>query len=191
MDVLEELTAVAEVPAQREPESDKKYSLVVAEYSDGDRDIPDVLMTVKEFATELTFKNFEQGIRKQVEVGDVYNAMKAKRHPLPVVLVDDQAYLSKEAFDAWENRPVRGEGTSAVAASKRSDEDLVKLAGEAQKKLAKTAGRIEKLLNRRDKEAGLVQKYVTQLVSRFGDEEAANLVGKYIAANPDENKETD
>lgn len=190
MDLMEELTAVSEVPEQREPHDDNKdYSLVVGTYGEGEG--PDGLLTVAEFAAELTFKNFEAGQRGTeavVKDAQIYNAIRAKRHPLPVVLVGDRVYLPKDAFQVWDERPVRGEG-SGPAPSKRSDEDLIKLAGEAQKKLTKTQNRIEKLLTRRDKEAKLVERYTTQLVSRFGETEATAKVSAYVEANPDEKSE--
>lgn len=190
MDVLEELGQVG-VPEQRQSEDSgsKEFSLVVGEHPDGTDPAEIKVLTVKEFATELTWKNFEKGERKQVEPADIYNAIKAKRHPLPVVLIGERAYLPAQAFEVWENRPVRGEGTSAAAPSKRSDEELIKLTAEKQKALAKTAERIEKLLARRDKEAELVKKYTRQLVERFGEDEAAAKVAEYVAANPDSETE--
>lgn len=180
VDVLEELGQVT-VPEQRESAEDSKYGNVVASYPDG-TEVPG-LLTVAEFTNELTIRNFDKGMRHDGIVRDasVYTAMTAKRHPIPVVLVGDKAFLPQEAFDAWENRPVRGEGTGGPA-SRRSDEDLLKVSANARESLAKTEKRIENLLGRRDKERKLVERYDRQLSERFGDNAWAK-VDEWISAN--------
>lgn len=200
MDVLEELTAVAEVPQPRESNeqaeqaenNDKDFSLVVATHDEGADPKELGLLTVAEFAAQQTFKNFSAGLEPteaMVQPNQVYTAIRAKRHPLPVVLVGDKAYLPAQAFEVWANRPARGEGGPSGATSKRTDEDLVKLAAENRKKLAKTQDRIEKLLARRDKEAKLAERYNRQMAERFGEDEAVKKVDEWIAANGDSETE--
>lgn len=183
MDVLEELAEVT-VPEQREPaeDVDAKYGNVLATYPEGAE--VDGLMTVAGFAAELTFKNFENGLRgveAQVVPNDIYQVIRAKRHPLPVVLVGDKAFIPQEAFQAWAERPTRGEGTGA-SGSRRSDEDLLKLSAKAREELLKTENRIEALLGRRDKERKRLEKYSAQIFERFGENAWAK-VDEWVSAN--------
>lgn len=181
--------------AENETETGSKYGLILGTYDDDSA--PDGLMTVKEFAAELTYKNFEAGLRgvdAMVDSQAVYTAMKAKRHPLPVVLVDDSAYLPTEAFEAWANRPVRGEGGTSVAGSRRSDDDLLRLAAKARSDAMKLSDRKVRLEERLEKAKNTAVKYGRQLRERFGEVGWAK-VDEWVSANEadsaisDENEE--
>lgn len=200
LDVLNEMTQVAEVPAPRdsdENETEAKYGNIVATFDDGSE--PDGLLTAKEFAAELTYQNFQNGLRgvdAMVDVQNVYNAMKGKRHPLPVVLVGESALLPQEAFEAWANRPVRGEGGSTVAASKRTDDDLLRLASEKRSAIIKMEARKARLVERLETAQKQAVAYGRQLRERFGDEGWAQ-VDKWESENEahtaisDDNEEND
>lgn len=146
---------------------------------------PEGTLTVAEFASHLTVQAILAGAGVDGVVKDpaVYTAVKAKRHPLPVVLVypegveateDNQnqakVYLPQaEAEEAWKNRPTRGDGNGS-SVSKRSFDDLLE---DAAKKLLATAAikkRLDRTQSQFDKASGTLTKYEGWLRTYFKDE---------------------
>jgi hypothetical protein len=161
-----------------------KYGLVVAQLPEGEQ--PADTMTAREFAALLTVKRVRSAPADAdpttlvVPESAIYAAMRAARHPLPVVLVADKAYLPvAQAIKAWEDRPVRGEG--AAATSKRSDADLLKTAASARRSMQALQARLENLTERADKAVSLVDKYTAWLGDRDLDWAA---VDAWEAENP-------
>lgn len=149
-----------------EAKEDKpKYPLIVETREEG-ADTSD-LLTPTQFAAKLTVRNVLAEAQKTenqnledpgltVPVTNIYTAMKATRHPFPVVLVGETAYLQK--FDvsakAWDERPTRGEGSSATSGGKLDDEDLKRLAWksyEDQETLYKRRNRLNERISKSEK----------------------------------------
>jgi hypothetical protein len=128
------------------------------------------LLTVAEFANELTVRNLTtkgMGADGIVDKSTVYVAMRAVRNPLPVVLVDDTAYLQRSSMTDWDNRPVRGEGTSASgSASTMTNDKLLRVSADARDKRDALQRRLESLQARLAAAEKLVAKRGTQLTAR-------------------------
>lgn len=141
---------------------------------------PEGTLTIAEFAGHLTFENLTkkgQGLEGIVKDQNIYTGVKAKK-ALPVVLVfaDDadqhdqrnaKVYLPvKEATEAYENRPARGEG-GAAAASKRDKDTLVTGLAKKTMELAKIEERLARTQEQRAKASATVQKYHGWLAEHF------------------------
>lgn len=168
-------TSVSAQDAQSAPSGDgdentSKYPNVSAVYATRDEVPEDVnLYTVAEFSARLTVRNVTErnlGIDGIVKDSAVYTAMRALRHPLPVVLVGETALLGDEAFQAWDARPARGEGTTSTG-GRLSDEDLLKAADKARNDVDSLNRRLNSLKARLDKADKLQTKRERQLSERF------------------------
>jgi len=129
------------------------------------------LVTSKTFADNISVRNVMNGKGADglIQVQNVYNAQKAKRHPIPVVLVEDTVYLPEAlATTAWDNRPERGEGGSTTSGV-LSDEDLARLTFRAQDTLAGDKRRLATLTAKIEKSQKLADKRNSQAQARFGD----------------------
>lgn len=142
-----------------------KYPNIV-ETREADADTSD-LLTVTEFASRLTVRNVQRAIEQGkpeeatngiVQPSAVYNAQKAARNPLPVVLVGDTAYVQafEVSSEAWDARPTRGEGAGTTGGGKLADEDLLRLSWKAtnevdrlEKRLASVQANLEKANKRK------------------------------------------
>jgi len=117
-----------EAPVEGTESSEKsKYTNVSATFAEGDKGIPDGLLTVSDFANKLTVRNIVEknlGADGVVDKSAVYAAMRAVRNPLPVVLVGDTAWLSPDAVAVWDERPARGEGAERQSRESRDQEHL-------------------------------------------------------------------
>lgn len=137
--------------------------------------------TLPEFAGLLTLHLLQKNGMDPKNIIDkpvIYNSARAKRHPLPVVLVwakdaeGDQskatAYIPiEEGFKAWEERPARGEGaTTNTTSSTRPIEDLFKDAAGKRKDLEAMTARRDKLNERIAKATTQVEKYGKWLSDR-------------------------
>lgn len=166
-----------------------KYTNIVETREEGnDSD----LMTISEFANQLTVKNIQEknlGADGVVDKSAVYAAMRAVRHPLPVVLVGDGAsavaLLPQAAFQAWEERPTRGEGASGGAGGRLSDEDLFKAADVARTKRDALVKRMESLQARMKQAENLYTKRDRQLSERFGTD-GWTKVDEWVSVNTPE-----
>lgn len=182
--------------------TEKKYTNIVSEVSEGSD--TDGLMTAPEFARYLTLRNIrasianggDGGLDDVVDQQNIYTAMKAKTHPLPVVMVGDSAYLPVESAEAaWDARPERGTGTST--GSKLGDEDLLKAAASVRQRVTKLAKYMEGAKERLGKLEDLQTKRNRQLVDRFGGtaESVWSKVDEWESANEvsesDESDSTD
>lgn len=167
-------------------DSGSKYSNVV-ETREADADVSD-LHTVADFANQLTVTNITQknmGADGVVDKSAVYAAMRAVRHPLPVVMVGSQAYLPDSAFKAWDERPARGEGGAGSSGGKLSDEDLLRLSATARDTKDALTKRLESLQGRLNKATGLLAKRDRQLAERFG-QGAWDKVDEWVSAHETE-----
>lgn len=137
--------------------------------------------TLPEFAGLLTLHLLQKNGMDAKNIIDkpvIYNSARAKRHPLPVVLVwakdaqGDQskaaAYIPVEAgFKAWDERPARGEGaTPNTTGSTRAIEDLFKDASGKRADLASMTARRDRLNERIAKATTQVEKYGVWLTGR-------------------------
>lgn len=138
--------------------------------------------TLPEFAGLLTLHLLQKNGMDPKNIIDkpvIYNSARAKRHPLPVVLVwakdaeGDQksatAYIPiEEGFKAWDERPARGEGgsTSTATGSTRPIEDLFKDASGKRAELAAVTARRDRLNERITKANVQVEKYAKWLKDR-------------------------
>lgn len=166
-----------------------KYTNIVETREEGN---DEGLMTISEFANQLTVKNITEknlGADGVVDKSAVYAAMRAVRHPLPVVLVgsgaEAVALLPQAAFQAWEMRPTRGEGASGAAGGRLSDEDLLKAADVARTKRDALVKRLEGLQARIKQAENLYSKRDRQLSERFGDT-GWDKVDEWVSANTPE-----
>lgn len=147
-------------------------------------------MSITDFAGYLTVKHIqEKGAEAtQADIVDrqfFYTGVKAVRNPIPVVLVvpDDAAegdyenakvYLPlAEAEQAYKDRPVRGEGSTAQPTSKLSDEDLL---AQAAKKL----GELNAQKDRAAKLADKIAKSQAQYDKVFARVQARNLTQEHV-----------
>lgn len=151
--------------------SESKYTNVVATYEPGSE--PEGLKTVSDFASELSIRNVlaAQASGKGATAADlvdksaIYVAMRAVRNPLPVVLVGKTAMLPPEAVQAWDERPVRGEGTGPTGGT-LSDEDLYKAADRARSSVSALEKRLASVSDRLSKAKKLQEKRSNQLTAR-------------------------
>lgn len=181
-----------------ESDSDKPKYPNIVETRDEGADVTD-LLTATQFANKLTVRNVlkaaEAGETPEdvtVPVTNVYTAMKASRHPLPVVMVGDTAYLQN--FDlsahAWDERPTRGEGGTA-AGSKLDDDRLMALSWktyEEVEKLTKRLASVQERLNKANKRKEMRSRQLDERgISWTKVEEyaAENLNGEEIADDED------
>ncbi len=159
-------TESADVSTEPKP----KYPNIVEERPE-DADVSD-LMTVGEFASALSFRNFKNGLGIESIVKDqnIYAMLSAARHPLPVVLVGDKALLRWElAEEVYDNRPERGAG--AATATTISDDRLLELSAKVRDRVNKLED-LQKVRAERIAEAKkTLDKRVKQGASRFGTEE--------------------
>src|SRR6185295_16776246 len=130
----------------------------------------DGTLTVAEFAGYLTVEAIKAGagVEGIVDKQNIYTATKAKRHPLPVVLVfaddADQSDLSnakvylpvKEATEAWQNRLARGE--SSATTSKKTQDDLLTDAAKRSITLASIQKRLDRANEQKAKAVKLLEK---------------------------------
>jgi hypothetical protein len=151
-------------------EGDKKYGNVVRTLPEGAD--TSGLMTAREFAAYMTVQKVRSATPQQladatslvVPESAIYAAMRAQRHPLPVVLAADKAMLPvAQAEAAWNARPVRGEGAPS---SKRTDADLLKVAAKARATHAELLARLANLQERVDKAKAVVDRYTGWLTER-------------------------
>ncbi len=175
-------------------ESKPKYTNIVETREEGN---DEGLMTISEFANQLTVKNITEknlGADGVVDKSAVYAAMRAVRHPLPVVLVGDAALLPSAAFEAWDTRPTRGEGASGTTGGRLSDEDLFKAADVARTKRDALVKRLEGLQARIKQAENLYTKRDRQLSERFGTD-GWTKVDEWVSANTaeiaDDEKDSD
>lgn len=146
-------------------------------------------LQVSQFASYLSIRNIQSGDfasdleGAMVKDNNVYAALKATRHPLPVVLVfaddvDPSAYTTEEAQKsakvylnkvvaeaAWDERPVRGSGGTTVG-SRRSDEDLLKVAGQKRAEVAGYRARLAVLNTKLEKGEKHLARYGDELTRR-------------------------
>lgn len=169
------------------PES--KYPNVVATYASLDEVPEDLkLHTPAEFAGLLTVRNVttkNMGLDGIVKDSAVNSALRAVRHPLPVVLVGETAYLSESAFTDWDNRPVRGEGATG-GGGRLSDDDLLKAAASARDSVDSLTRRLDSIKTRLAKAETLRTKRTRQLTERFAGESETSLwerVDAWASAN--------
>lgn len=167
-------------------ESTDLYPNVLKTYTANDLpagEAPPNTMTIPEFTGHLTLENITKrgmGVDGIVKDQNVYNATKAKRDPIPVVLVfsvnedgsvndnqkDAKVYIPvAEGTEAYLNRPERGSGTS-TSTSKRSDEDLIEDASKKRQDLNALQDRIKKLAERVEKAQNVYDKYGKWLSDR-------------------------
>lgn len=139
-----------------------KYPNIVESREEG-ADVSD-LLTPTQFASKLTVRNVlkenskptdEQNLEDPsltVPVTNVYTAMKAARHPIPVVMVGDTAYLQSFELSAhaWDERPTRGEG-GTTAGSKLDDDRLKALSWKTYEEVEKLNKRLDSIKERLDK----------------------------------------
>lgn len=163
------------------------------EYTPGTN--PEGTLSIPEFAAHVTIENFKGGnLDPSAVVKDqaIYAAVKAKRYPLPVVLVlgaestdpkDARVFVPvAEAMAAWQDRPARGEG-SAAAVSARSEGDLLNVSAKKFSALGKLQARLDRLTAQVDKTRAQHDKYVHQLaqVARVDDDVAAQRIADKAA----------
>lgn len=129
------------------------------------------LITEKAFADALTVRNVLAGKMADgiVPVQNIYNAVKAKRHPIPVVLVDGNRYVPQaQATEAWDNRPERGEGSGSTSGT-LTDERLALLTFQVQDKVNAANRRLKVLQDKIAKDTKTMEKRNAQALARFGD----------------------
>jgi len=168
----------------------QKYSNVV-ETRPEDADVSD-LYTVSDFASKLTVRNItEKGMGADgiVKDSNVYAAMRAVRHPLPVVLVGEPAnptaYLPEAAVAAWDSRPARGEGAATGSGGRLSDDELFRLSAQVRDKRDALQKRLASLQNRIAQAENLFNKRDRQLSERFADS-GWDKVDEWVSANTEE-----
>lgn len=162
-------TPVTDTPAADgdKPEDKPKFTNVTTSFLAGDP-VPDGYLSVSEFANELTVRNITvkgMGADGVVDKSVVYNAIKAVRHPLPVIVVGDTAYLGPDAFIAWDERPARGEG-SGTSGGTLSDDDLFRRAADVRDKVDALTRRVASTQERLAKAQTLLAKRENQLSAR-------------------------
>lgn len=159
---------------------------------------PEGTLTVAEFAAHLTVENIKAGagVEGVVQIGNIYTATKAARHPLPVVLVfaddDDQSeqktakvYLPvAEATAAYANRPARGEGGNA-AASKRSQDELLTDAAKKAITLASIQVRLDRAKEQQNKAVSQLEKYHGWLAEYFKGTELSTVTDENGEPRPE------
>jgi hypothetical protein len=142
---------------------------------------PEGTLTVAEFAGKLTVENIlaGKGVEGLVKDTNIYTAIKAKRSPLPVVLVlpddsdndrDAKVYLPEaEAREAYENRPERGTGNGS--ASKRSYDELLEDAAKKFLALQAIETRLKRAQDQYGKANAQLEKYKGWLRPTHKDDE--------------------
>lgn len=179
---------------------DSKYTNVTATYG-SEEEVPEgtKLYTVTEFTAALTVRNITErnmGVDGVVKDSAVYTAMRAVRHPLSVVLVDGNAFLTDAAFAEWDSRPERGTG-AASNGGRLSDDDLLKAANAARDKVDSLTRRMASLTSRLDAARKLHAKRERQMTDRFSTDAdtAWTRVDEWASANEveaaDDNDETE
>lgn len=133
---------------------------------------PEGTLSIAEFAAHLTVEAIKAGagVEGVVDKANIYTATKAKRRPLPVVLVfaddADQSDLSKakvylpvtEATEVYQERlKNRGDG-AASASSKKTPEDLLTDAAKRSISLANVTKRYNRVAEQKAKAAKLLDK---------------------------------
>lgn len=182
------------------PTGDSKYTNVTATYG-SEAEVPEgtKLYTVTEFTAALTVRNIVErnlGVDGVVKDSAVYTAMRAVRHPLSVVLVDGNAFLTNDAFVEWDSRPERGTG-AASNGGRLSDDDLLKAANAARDKVDSLNRRMASLTSRLDAAKKLFAKRERQMTDRFNTsaDTAWTRVDEWASANEveaaDDNDETE
>lgn len=157
---------------------------------------PEGTLTVSEFAGHLTLTAFmeAQSANRPPSLADIvkdpaiYTSTKAKRHPLPVVLVfpedsdeqrDAKVYLPvAEATAAYQARPERGNGTSATAnGTRRTAEDLIDAGAKKLNELNAIKVRLDRAQAQFDKASGILAKTAKWLRPLLNDTLAPNADG--------------
>lgn len=162
-------------PAEGNSEDGPKYPNVLNTLPEGS-EIPENYFTIADWSKNLTVRNVlppeaggkGMGADGVVDKNAVYAATKAVRNPLPVVLVGDTVYLGPEAVEAWDARPVRGEGAGSTG-GQLSDEDLLKAAARARSQVTFLKGRLASISDRLNKATTLQEKRSKQLTARNMD----------------------
>jgi hypothetical protein len=161
----------------------KIYPNVVASYNFDAFPVgeaPPGTATLPNFAGLLTLKLIQEkgpSVDNIVDKPVIYNSARAKRNPLPVVLVwaegeeGDQktatAFIPIEAgFKAWQERPVRGAGPTNTTTSARPIEDLFKDAAGKRAELTAMVARRDRLNERIEKATTQLEKYAGWLKAR-------------------------
>lgn len=156
---------------------------------------PEGCLTVNEFAGTLTLRAYQSGVTDLsafVQSPAVYQALKAKRHPIPVVLVlpegsqdlaDARVFIPEvEGIAAWDGRPARGSGSDA-AASTRSKDELMATAAKKVLERSKIQARLDRATEQLGKADKTVAKYVGWLAQFFANDRDAAFAAMQEAAD--------
>lgn len=180
-------------------EQKPEYTNVLRTVSAADLDngaAPEGCMSVTDFAAHLTMTAMMERMQKgetvdatsYVNYTNVLNACKAKRDPLPTVLVQDadgsvRPYIPvNEGTEAWNNRPVRGSGEGRATSGRLDDDKLIKVYRETKEAIEKAENRITKANELLAKKRPLLERRVSQLEARFGKDEWEKKVEAVIEA---------
>jgi len=165
-------TAVDVTPDASGTDDSKPYPNVLCEVQDeNDPNLAQYgeLLNSTDFSKKITFKLMiadGKGADGYVAAANVYAAMKAKRHPLPVVIVAGTALIPWDLGSAaWDERPVRGEGETA-SSGVLTDEELLVAYGRALATLDKRVKLLKRAQEVHDKFVALVTKRESQLSVR-------------------------
>jgi hypothetical protein len=182
-----------------EGESAALYPRVLRSYKVGDPDLtegenPPGTLTVNEFAGQLSIDNFQAGntsLDAIVNAANIYTGVKAKREPLPVVLVypadsddmkDAKVFLPyAEASEVYRNRPERGTGSAAT--TKRTYDEMVLDAAKKLNQLKAIVIRFDRVADQKLKAEGILAKYKGWIRPSHKDDENPDEAVNLVIAN--------
>lgn len=192
-------TEVSAPSTDSETADKPKYTNITATYPEG-TEVPDGFKTITDFAGELSVRNVlaAQAEGRGASAADlvdksaIYAATRAVRNPLPVIVIGETAYLGPDAVEAWDNRPVRGEGgTSSGAGGTLTDEELFKAANAARDSRVKLEKRLASIRDERlPKAQKLEEKRSNQLKARnLTWEQVEEWASAQEVTEPDDNED--